>query len=392
MREDESSPAEDSLSDEVRTIAEEESEASLERSEHVEELHELLATKLSQQSTTVPAIILVVVVTFALRAGQLVLIPLVLAVMLSFLLDPVVTALTKLRIHRVIGAALALLMVLGAIGAGLYFLADPIGKWSNELPQTLRQVERRIRPIEKSLEEIAEAGDRLDKIRSLGQDSKPQQVMTTEKEGMVDLLMGQAKVVLVGAGVVLPLMYFLLLSADRFLEKLVSLQPRLRDAIRSVRIVRKIKKEISNYLFTISWINLLLGVAVAVAMYFLEMPSPILWGVMAALLNFIPYIGAVVGIFVVTMVAVATFQDLGDIAVVPVAYFALTALEANLFTPAVLGRRLTLSPVVIFIGLIFWTWLWGIPGAILSVPLLVTIKIICDSVDPLQPIGLLLGR
>lgn len=115
-------------------------------------------------------------------------------------------------------------------------------------------------------------------------------------------------------------------------------------------------------------INSGLGLAIGVAMYFIGMPSPVLWGVMAGLLEYIPYFGATVGISVVTLVAIFTFDNLGHALLVPAIYFGSVAVEANLIVPMVLGRRLTLNPVVVFTGLIFWEWMWGIIGILLAVP------------------------
>lgn len=328
----------------------------------------------------------------ALRWAQPVIVPIVLGVMISFLLAPLVSGLARIGIPRVVGSGLVVLGLLGLLGAGIFFSIDPLVEWSSKLPQTMRQVESRLRPIEESLEDVRQAGEQIDEIRQVGQGKRRPQSVKVEEPSVVDLAMTHAGTILVTAGLVAALVYFLLASADRFLEKLVKVQPRLGSAIRSVRMVRRIKQEISNYLFTISWINALLGLAVGTAMYFLDMPSPFLWGFMAALLNYIPYLGAVVGIGVVTVVAIATFDTVGQIVWVPASYFLLTTLEANIFTPLILGRRLTVSPVVIFVGLIFWTWLWGIPGALLAVPLMVVIKIICDSIEPLAVISEFLGR
>jgi predicted PurR-regulated permease PerM len=204
--------------------------------------------------------------------------------------------------------------------------------------------------------------------------------------------MGQTSEVITGVATMFILLYFLLASGDLFLLKLVKVMPTLQDKKQAVEIAHKIQQQISTYLFTVTLINSGVGLAIGVAMYIIGMPSPVLWGVMAGLLEYIPYLGATVGISVVTLVAIFTFDNLGHALLAPAVYFGLVAVEANLIVPMVLARRLTLNPVVVFTGLIFWGWMWGIIGILLAVPILATFKIFCDFIEPLSPIGEFLGR
>jgi predicted PurR-regulated permease PerM len=192
-------------------------------------------------------------------------------------------------------------------------------------------------------------------------------------------------------GVTIILLYFLLASGNLFLQKLVRVLPRFQDKRIAVTIVRQIEKDISLYLLTVTMINAGLGVAVGTAMYGLGMPNPVLWGVMAGCFNFIPYLGAIASAIVLTLVASVTFDQLGHILLVPVVFVALNELEGMIITPAIVGKRLSLNPVAIFIWLLLWGWLWGIPGTLIAVPLLAVIKIICDNIAPLAPMGEFLG-
>ena len=146
------------------------------------------------------------------------------------------------------------------------------------------------------------------------------------------------------------------------------------------------------YLLTISVINTGLGITIGLAIFLLKIPNPALWGTMAGLLNFIHLLGATIGITTVGLVAFSTFENLGHIILVPAAYFVIHAFESNFITPIVLGHRLTLNPVIVFFGLIFWAWIWGIPGALIAVPMMAIFKIICDHIEPLAPIGEFLGK
>jgi predicted PurR-regulated permease PerM len=192
-------------------------------------------------------------------------------------------------------------------------------------------------------------------------------------------------------GAVTILLYFLLASGDLFLLKLVRVLPRFEDKKIAVTIVHEVRHDVSHYLLTITLINIGLGVATGIAMFWLGMPNPLLWGVMAASFNFIPYLGAMASAIILTLVALLTFDELGRILLVPGVFLVLTSLEGGFVTPAIVGRRLTLNPVAIFVWLTFWGWLWGVPGMLLAVPMLAILKIVCDHVQPLNSVGEFLG-
>jgi predicted PurR-regulated permease PerM len=188
-------------------------------------------------------------------------------------------------------------------------------------------------------------------------------------------------------GVTLILLLFLLASGDMFYEKLVKSLPTLTDKKRGVRIARTVQREVSRYLLTISLINTGLGAVIAAGMLAIGMPNPVLWGVLAALLNFIPYLGSLLGIVLVGLVALVSFDAIWPALLAPLIYLACTAVEAQLVTPLVIGRRLEMNPVVIFLAIAFWGWLWGIVGALIAVPLLVILKVFADHVESLSAAG-----
>ena len=183
------------------------------------------------------------------------------------------------------------------------------------------------------------------------------------------------------------LLYFLLASGDLLLRKTVAIMPSVREKQEALNLSRDMEQTISRYLFTITIINLILALLVALCLACLDMPNPILWGATAGLLNFVPYFGPILMSIVLVLAGMLSFESTGRALTPAIIYLSIHAVEANLITPAVIGRRLTLSPVAIFLSIMFWTWLWGMPGALLSVPLLMTIKIVCDHVKPLAPVG-----
>jgi predicted PurR-regulated permease PerM len=182
----------------------------------------------------------------------------------------------------------------------------------------------------------------------------------------------------------------MLASGDLFLQKLVRVMPTMRDKKRAVEISSEIQQQISSYLLSVSVINFGLGLVVAGGLYWLGVPNAAMWGMLIALLNFVPYFGALAGVFLLAIVGVLTFDTLGKGLLPPAWYLLLHLLESNFITPVLLGRRFTLNPVIIFVSLIFWTWLWGLPGALLSVPILVSIKVICERMPSMSHVSELL--
>jgi predicted PurR-regulated permease PerM len=166
----------------------------------------------------------------------------------------------------------------------------------------------------------------------------------------------------------------------------------LSDKKRAVEISHEIQQNISNYLFSVCLINMGLGLIVSIGLYFMGVPNAVIWGILAAVLNFIPYFGPVAGVTLLAAVGLLTFDTAWKGLLPPAWYLLLHLLESNLITPVLLGRRFTLNPVVIFVSLIFWTWLWGVPGALLSVPILVSVKVICDRVPAMSSVSELLSR
>jgi predicted PurR-regulated permease PerM len=188
-------------------------------------------------------------------------------------------------------------------------------------------------------------------------------------------------------GVMLVLLLFLLSSGTLFYEKMIAVLPTLTDKKRALRVAYDVEREVSRYLLTVTLVNICLGSVVAAAMALLGMPNPLLWGVAATLLNFIPYIGGLTGIAIVTVISILSFDAVERMIVPPLVYAACHVLEGQFLTPIFLGRRLELNSVAIFISLALWSWLWGIVGGIIAVPLLLSIKVFCDHFDGLGAVG-----
>src|SRR5918996_549618 len=330
--------------------------------------------------------IFILLVLFAVKLASAFFIPIVLATLLSFVFAPTIRTLQRLWIPPPIGAVLVVGCLVGAVGFGLYQVALPARDWMSTLPQAARQVESKFKDVKQSVREVTKASQEVDRLTKLDAGEKTQKVEVS-KPTFGESLLAPTQDFLIGSGIVLVLLFFLLASGDRFLRKLVTVLPRFEDKRAAVEISHQIEHDISIYLFAISVVNAMFGLSVGIAMYFLGMPNPLLWGIMAGLLHFIPFLGGVVGITVVTLVAAVTFDGIGTILLVPGAYFSLNVLWEYFVLPLVMGRRLMLNPVIVFVWLIFWGWLWSVPGALMAVPLLAIVKIICDHVESLAPLA-----
>jgi predicted PurR-regulated permease PerM len=334
----------------------------------------------------------VLAVSYTLYFARPFLLPLTLAVLLNLLLSPVVQALGRLRLPEWLAAGVVVLVLIALLVGSVYLLLDPALEWLDRAPATVARVERQLERLGGPVEQVNRATQEVEKLTQRGGVAAGRRTVQVQQESLSGALLDRAQEFAAGVVVVFALLYFFLASGDLFLRKLIRVLPTLDDKKRAVDIARTLQKDISVYLATITLINVALGLAVGTAMHLLGMPNPALWGVLATTLNFVPYLGAVVGIAVMALVATLTFDGVGDMLLPPLAYFLLTATEGYFVTPAVLGRRLTLNPVMILLGLVFWGWIWGIPGAVLAVPMLASIKIFCDHIGPLAPVGELLGR
>ena len=338
--------------------------------------------------------IVVLLSFYTLYFARTLFLPIILALLLSLLLAPVVRGLRRLHIPGSVGAALVILGLLGAVVLGFYRLSGPAAGWLERAPQGLERVERRIRQLQRPVAEVREAAEEVERQveRMAGGDAARTQEVSVRDQTLTGVVLSRTGSFLGSAAIMTVLLYFLLASGDLFLRKLVRVLPRLEDKKRAIEIARRTEEHISKYLTTVTLINLALGVAVGVAMHAIGMPNPVLWGVTAGLLNFVPYLGAMVTVVMLALVSILTFDSLGRAAVAPLVYFGINALEGYVVTPMLLGRRLTLNPVVIFLGLIVWGWMWGVAGALLAVPILATFKIFCEHIEPLAPVGEFLGR
>lgn len=340
------------------------------------------------QATGILILALVAVFT-VLHLGRAVFLPIALAVILKFLLDPVVRWLGRFRLKPPLAGAVVLVGLLALLIGGTARLSTPVQEWLTRAPRTLDQAGRRMRTLLRPVEQVNRAAEQVHDATTPASDGTQEVVIRGPR--LSETLFGTTTVLLVGAAETLLLLYFLLASGDLFLLKLVRVLPVLGDKKTAVTIARETEASISAYLGAVCLLNLGLGVFVALAMWALGMPNPLLWGVAAALLEFLPYLGALAMMVILTVVALVTFPDLGRALLVPATYAVINLVQSNVLSPMLMAKRLTLNPVALLVGLLFWYWIWGVGGAFLAVPMLAALKILSDHVERLAPVGEFLG-
>ncbi|WP_136069177.1 AI-2E family transporter [Modicisalibacter radicis] len=322
---------------------------------------------------------------FALGFAQLFLVPVVLAFLLSMVFSPI----RRFFDRRGLSQGLSALIIITSLLAGLFAiaaaLAVPVSGWINNAPQIEMRIEGRLNEITGPFSELFEAKEKLDSMAD--SDSSRVQQVETQDDNLSQKLAALVPTVMTQFLFTLVLLLFLLASGDMFYEKLVHIMPTLRDKKRAVRITHDIERKLSRYLFTITVINAGLGFVIAIAMWAMGMPSPLVFGIIAFLFNFVPYLGALAGIVIATMVAIVSFDWIGWAPIVAGTYFFLTTLEGQLITPYFVGRSLRLNTVVVFLTISFWAWLWSVVGMIVAVPLLVAVKTLSEHIDGLEPLG-----
>lgn len=326
--------------------------------------------------------------------ARAVFLPIVVAVLLNFLLAPLVRVAKKLRIPEPVSALFVILVFLGILGYGFYSLSGPAQKWLTAGPENFSQVagklESMLQPVQKSLKDIFNIRAQIEKTTN-GENPPVVSVKSSDLTPFNTVFTSTSEF-FIQLTVVLFVLYFLLASGDFFMKKTVEILPTLRKKKEAIIIAREIRGEINSFLLIKTLTGIGLAIVLAIVMYFLKMPSPILWGVLAGLLEFIPYIGVTIGTLFCAITSLFVFNTPLEIVLPPLSFFLITSLTGNFFVPLILSKSLTLHPVIIFLGVIFGAWMWGVVGALIAVPLLSILKIFCNNIPSLYSIGKFLGE
>lgn len=334
--------------------------------------------------------IFILALLYTLRLADEFLMPLAVSALTALVLLPVVRTGERFHIPTIVSSNVVVFGLVGVVGFGAFWLAQPAADWIERAPQIMNQAEAKLHEIKKPLQVIERVAEEVEKATNVGKAPAP--TLNVAGRSVFERAFGGVVHGLTQCAVVVILLIFLLAFGDKFKEKLVKVMPTLTEKKRAVQIWREIEHDMSRYLFTVTIINFGYGAIVGFGLYLVGLPNPALWGVMAAVLNYIPYFGPVVGMAVLFVVGIVTF-DTVEMAIVPPSILgSINFVEGSFVTPSVLGRRFEMNPVVIFMAVAFWGWIWGVPGALMAVPILVSFKVVCDHVEGLQNLGEFLGR
>jgi len=361
-------------------------------------------------------VLTVLVVILVLQYAQAFLIPIVLGVLISYALAPLVNLLHRLRIARGIGAALAVALLVGALGLGVYTLTDQAMAIVANVPPAAQRIRERLRATREApggaLQKVQQAATEIDRA---AQEASAPTAAQQETAQRAKEQTGVQKVEIVppafsandylrsgGAGllgfgaqfvVVLFLVYFFLVTGDLYKRKVVKIAgPTLTHKKITVQILDDINLQIASFMRVQVLTSFIVAVATGLALWWFGVEQFVVWGLLAGIFNSIPYLGPVAVTGGLAVVAFMQFDDLWKTAYVCGVAFTITSLEGFLLTPMLMSRAAQMNPVAIFVGLLFWSWVWGVWGAVLAVPMLMMLKAICDHVEDLQPIGELLGE
>ncbi|PRY74342.1 putative PurR-regulated permease PerM [Yoonia maritima] len=316
------------------------------------------------------------------------LLPIVVGVLVALTLSPIVRGGARVGVPQPVSACLLIFGATVLCGVGVYALSGPASEILDSAPEVGAELKRKLGFLSDSL---AAMQDATDEVENLANGDAVAPTVAIQQPSLLAFAAGSVASFLSLGFVGMILALFILASGDLFYVKLVNALPNFADKKLAVKTVRDVERRLSHYLLTITLINAGLGVCIAGALYWLGLPDAVLWGVLAFALNFIPFVGAMIGVLAIGAYSIIAFDTLASGMVVPLVYLFLTSLEGQIITPSVLGKRLELNTVSVFLAVIVWSWLWNVPGALMAVPFLVVTKVICDNVEPLKVFGDFLG-
>ena len=319
----------------------------------------------------------------ACYAAAEVILPVVLAFVLMLVLQPAMRLLEQWHVPRGLAALALIVTLFGAlIGLGTA-LSGPAANWAQKLPKGIPKLQERLSFLSQPIAAFQQFVSRAEGLAS----AEKAISVKVEGTGLSDRLITGTRYTVAGSLETVLVLFFLLISGDVFLRRLVEVLPRFKNKRQAVDISNQIESDISAYLFTITIMNAAVGVATGTAVALAGLGDPLLWGTVAFLLNYVPILGPMIGVVVFLLAGLLTIDTLW-LAFLPAAlYLAIHLIEGETITPMLLARRFTINPVLVIISLVFWYWMWGVPGAILATPMLAITKIVCDRIQSLTTFG-----
>ncbi|MFD0947084.1 AI-2E family transporter [Sphingomonas canadensis] len=329
--------------------------------------------------TLIAGIGLVLALPFALREGAQFFLPLTAALVIAIALVPLLEWLERHRVPAPIAAFTCVLLFLVAANVALASIVVPAWRWLQELPSRIDQIQHNLAPLIEYYANIQQwVNETLHNFAS-GPVQQPVQAVAAPPTSLLDLFTTTAPSALIEMFFAILVIYFFLSGWTRLRRSAITSRASFGGAMATARVIQDVVDDTSAYLGTITLINLTLGLIVAGALTALNMPTPLMWGGIVALLNYIPYFGPVIAALLLAVGGLMTFGTLGAALMPAVVMVVAHLIEANLVTPLVVGHRLTINPIMILISLSFWGWVWGTTGALLAVPLLIIIQTVMSA-------------
>ncbi len=333
-----------------------------------------LRNRLLAGLTLVALLILIIALPFALREGERFFLPLTIAIVLSIALVPFQEWQERQNIPSGIAAVVCVIGFVALAFGTLAVIIIPAVDWFSGIQDRIPKAISNLEPIIDIYSNFERFIDDTIRLVVTEPMEKAQSVSIIASGSIIGVVAATAPAVLIETFYVLLAMFFFLAGWRHFREGAITGRASFDGAMTTARVLKQVVSATSSYIATITVINLLLGLAVGLVLWALGMDSPIMWGGIVALLNFIPYVGPVLAAFLLALGGLMTFDTLSLALIPALVQIGFHTVEANLITPYVLGRRLTMNPLLILVSLSFWSWIWGVPGALLAVPLLIIIQ------------------
>lgn len=340
------------------------------------------------------AAVLALLVLYACALAKTLVVPVLLAVMLSLLLAPAVRWLCRWYVPRALAAFVVMATTLTLVVSAFLMMAGPAQNFLAKAPEGVQRMERSVNEWRKPIADASrKASQSIDRLASLGSDARPspRQAEAPATPGLVARAMGVVPTLVAGLAIVVFLGFLLLLYGEAILRKAASLMPRFQDRRRLVQTTRHTQSQLSTYVLTTTLINIGLGLVIAGVLALLGVDDPLLWGAIAGLLNFAPYVGPLIGLVLLSLAGFAQFADPVQAMTPALAFLVIQTLEGQLITPMIMGRSMSLDPVIVFLALLLLGWLWGVVGLLMAVPLLTCLRICAEQVSGWYPLARLLG-
>ncbi len=325
------------------------------------------------QSATIGMFVIALVA--ALYLARPILLPVASAFVVTMMLGPLSARAERYRVPSLVSAIVLWLLVIGVFYGVIALLAAPALDWIGKAPEIGRNIQEKLHVLDQPLAALQNLRDALlpsDKKGSLGVDImafvQPAVLLITPAIGQTFIFFGT--------------LFFMLLGRSRLRRVLVAFFDERDARLRTLKIMNDIEQNLTGYLSIVAIINIAIGICGGVAAWIAGLPDPLAWAVLGFILNFIPYIGALIMEAALFMVGLVTFPTLAPALFAPLLFLALATLEGHFITPSIIGRTLTLNPLTVFLSLVFWTWLWGPVGAFLAVPLLIMAMVVADHLFP----------